>query len=133
APVADPGRAWTTPAAQPVAAPASVLVDLLPPGPPDRQDKPDPPRARSRRLVRLAMVVVIALLAVGAAVVVVDWAGRGGSVQAAGPSGAVAAPPAPATSAPPVVLSLATMRDLVTRYYGLLPGDPGGARQLLTA
>jgi hypothetical protein len=130
APVADPGRAWTTPAAEPVAAPASAMVDLLPP---DRQDKPDPPRARSRRRVRLAMVVVIALLAVGAAVVVVDRAGRGGSVQAAGPSGAVAAPPAPATSAPSVVLSLATMRDLVTRYYGLLPGDPGGARQLLTA
>ncbi len=129
APVADPGRAWTTPSAEPVAAPASALVDLLPRSVPD---PPDPPRSRSRRLVRLALVVVIALVAVGAAVLVVDRAGRGASVQAAGPSGAVAPPPVAASSAPPVAPSLATMRDLVTRYYGLLPGDLGGARQLLS-
>jgi hypothetical protein len=129
-PVADPDRAWTTPGVAPVAAPAFHPVDLLPP------DRPDPPPpARSRRAVRLAMVVAVALLAVGAAVVVVDQVGRGGAVQAAGPSGAVVAPPVAVTSsAPPtsVTPSLVGMRDLVTRYYGLLPGDLGGAWQLLT-
>jgi hypothetical protein len=120
-PVTEPGRAWTTPAVQPVPAPASLRVESF----------PEPPRAR-RRAVRLAMVVVIALLAVGAAVFVVDRVGRGGSVQAAGPSGAVVAPPV-VTSVAPVVPSLVTMRGLVTRYYGLLPGDLNGAYQLLSA
>jgi hypothetical protein len=132
APVTDPGRAWTTPGVAPVAAPdlaaAPLLADLFP------IDRPDPPRTR-RRAFRLAMVVVLALLAVGAAVVVVDRAGRGGSVQAAGPSGAAVAPPVVASTAPPTPAapSLAGMRGLVTRYYGLLPGNLDGAWQLLTA
>jgi hypothetical protein len=117
-----PDRAWTTPAVEPVPVPESLLVDSF----------PEPPQAR-RRAVRLAMVVVIALVAVGAAVFVVDRAGRGTSVQAAGPSGAVVAPPVVTSVAPPVVPSLATMRGLVTRYYGLLPGDVNGAYQLLSA
>jgi hypothetical protein len=116
-----PDRAWTTPAVEPVPVPEALLVDSF----------PEPPRAR-RRAVRLAMVVVIALVAVGAAVFVVDRAGRGTSVQAAGPSGAVVAPPV-VTSVAPAVPSLAAMRGLVTRYYGLLPGDLNGAYQLLSA
>ncbi len=130
APVTDPGRAWTTPGVAPVPAPdfaAAPLADLFPIG------RPDPPRAR-RRAVRLAMVVVLALLAVGAAVIVVDRAGQGGSVQAAGPSGAAVAPPVTSSAAPPapVVPSLAGMRAVVTRYYGLLPGNLDAAWQLLT-
>jgi hypothetical protein len=122
-----PDRPWTTPSVQPVRTPATQLVESLP----EFQEFPEPPRAR-RRAVRLAMVVVIALVAVGAAVFVVNRVGQGGSAQAAGPSGAVVAPPV-ATSTAPVRPSLATMRGLVTRYYGLLPGDVNAAYQLLSA
>jgi hypothetical protein len=124
---APPDRAWTTPAVAPVPVPATQLVESFP----ELPDFPEPPRTR-RRAVRLAMVVVIALVAVGAAVFVVNRVGQGGSAQAAGPSGAAAAPPV-VTSTAPVRPSLATMRGLVTRYYGLLPGDVNGAYQLLSA
>jgi hypothetical protein len=87
---------------------------------------------RRRSPARLAMVVVIALVAVGAAVFVVDRAGRGAAPQASSgttPPVAVSTPPT-LPAGPPTFLA---MTNLVTKYYGLLPGDVNDAWLLLSS
>ena len=86
---------------------------------------------RPGRRVRLAVLVVIALLAVGTAVFVVDRAGRG-TPQAGQGNGAasstVTGPPTLAAGPP----TFPAMSNLVTKYYGLLPGDVNDAWLLLS-
>ncbi|HEX4722605.1 MAG TPA: protein kinase [Pseudonocardiaceae bacterium] len=86
--------------------------------------------ARPGRRLRTAMVVVIALIAVGTAVFVVDRAGKGN--PQAGPTGGasstVTGPPTLAAGPP----TFTAMSNLVTKYYGLLPGDVNDAWMLLS-
>jgi hypothetical protein len=136
-PARDLLRAWTTPAARPVAEPrrqvtaggsqphTQVGVPVLPPPAP----APRPP-GRKRRSAWLATVVVVALAAVGVAIYVVDRAGgHGTSPTAAGMGGSSATTTkAPVPAGPP---TLTAMTDLVTKFYGFLPADTADAYPLL--
>jgi serine/threonine protein kinase len=88
-----------------------------------------PPRPAKRRSGRLVLVIAVALLAVGAAVVLVNQVGRGSTT--AGPGhGATPTTTHPGDTGPP---TFTAMSDLITRYYGMLPGDVQDAYQLLSA
>jgi serine/threonine protein kinase len=128
-------------------APASVLSEKPAPPPSDLADDllaihdavlpatMYTPVVRRRHPLRLTTLVVIALLAFGAAVFIVNRAGTGNTPQANGPGGGqVAAPPA-TTAAPPAPdnqFTFVAMTNLVSRYYGLLPGDVNDAYELLS-
>jgi hypothetical protein len=91
---------------------------------------PDRAQARPvRRPVRLVLVVAVALLAIGAAVVLVERVGGGAATADAG-HGATPTTTHPADTGPP---TFTAMSDLLTRYYGMLPGDVRDAYQLLSA
>ncbi|HVV21169.1 MAG TPA: serine/threonine-protein kinase [Pseudonocardiaceae bacterium] len=138
-PVRDLLKEWTAPAVEPVPRPApprpvlvgggapprtQVGVPVLPPPP-----APQRPTTRKRRSGWLALVVVVALAAVGIAIFVVDRAGGHGTPPSANGTGSVTtSTTAPVGNGPP---TLAAMTDLVTRFYGFLPGDTADAYPLL--
>jgi hypothetical protein len=85
-----------------------------------------PARPRRRWSTKLVLVIAAAVLAVSAAVVLIDRAGQGGTGSAAGKLPA----PTTAQAGPP---TFAAMSGLITRFYGLLPGDVHDAYELLSA
>jgi hypothetical protein len=121
-------------------APASVLSDEGAPASPLTDDLfaiPDAvlpatmyaPVRHRRRSLRVTTLVLLALLLFGVAAFVVNRAGTGGTPR----TGQAIAPPT--TTAPPLApdnqFSFVAMTNLVTRFYGLLPGDVDDAYQLL--
>jgi serine/threonine protein kinase len=146
-PAAEPvpapaAEAVPAPMPEPAPEPPRARAPVAAPEPATRAVREDDGPRRRRALLWVTAVVLVALLAVGGVLLLTSRNGGGTARQAAGSASGTSAPasspasPGPTeTSSPPATTSAVAagalraqdVRDFLTRYHGLLPGDPRSA------
>ncbi|WP_197382625.1 serine/threonine-protein kinase [Mycolicibacterium mengxianglii] len=129
-----PGARAAAPAWPGVAAPPRSTSVAPPPPPPPSGAAPVPQRSNNALLWPLGIGALVAILVIGALIYYSQSRDSpAGETPVAGPS--PTAPTAPSTTTPSTTETTSTfqsMRELVTSYYGQLPGDASGAWSMLS-